>query len=65
MSTKNIPPSKAAIRMTEIILDALNEFPPAERANRLKEYKAHLSSGISVRSSSHSDPSTRNGSQHT
>ena len=64
MSTKNLTLSKAARQMTEIILDALNDFPEAERADRLKDYKDHLSAGIRFRPSARYGHSTRNGSRH-
>ena len=53
--------AKAASRMTEIVQNALDEFPPAEREIRLKAYL----SGTSGRASSAESPSTGNGSRRT
>ena len=45
MSTKPLPLSKAALRMTEIVQAALDRFPPRERQRRVKAY---LSGDISA-----------------
>lgn len=57
MSTENIPLSKAALRMTEIMQAAFDRFTPTERQRRVKAY---LSGDISAAGSP-----TKNGSRRT
>ncbi len=37
---------KRATRLAEIVMDALDQFPPAQRAAKLREYKLFLAKGL-------------------
>jgi hypothetical protein len=64
--TKKPSVKTAAEKMTDIVQEALNKFPPEERARRLKAYiSGDLTSFLSCSEDPADTPSTRRGSART